>query len=369
MLLLAKATKILEGKQMKKSIALILALVMVLSLFAGCSSSTETKNEAAAPAATKAAQEAVEAVVAGIGEPGVDLNGKKAGFSVPTLDSEFFVNMSGEIEAYLADYGMTLTTLSADTNAATQIENVENFTTMDMDVIILFLVDNKALEDTLIKARENGAYVIVIGTVVENTAAADCCINVDQYETGSVAAQMMSDWVNETFPEAEDGSIVIGVLSSRSNDTGIARSAGMLTVSELNSKITVVEYELENENDAVLAQQYTEQLFIEYPECKGILCYGSDYAVGANEIAMKKAEDIAKFAIFTTDVPEAIMTGIAGSVNNESVIRGTVALGAGTPYTIYQLVSGAWSDQIGEDAWFREPCYDVHPGNMDNYID
>lgn len=359
---------------MKKATALILTLVMLLSLLAGCGTGTTAETQAPAAqeqqAATPAVTEAAaQAAVAGIGEKGVDLNGRKAGFSVPTLDSEFFVNMSGEIEAYLADYGMSLTTLSADTNAATQIENVENFTTMGMDVIILFLVDNKALEDTLVKARENGAYVIVIGTILENKDAVDCCINVDQTETGEVAAQMMADWVEETFPDAEDGSIIIALLSCRTNDTGIDRSAGMLTVTDRSSKINLVEYELENENDAVLAQQYTEQLFIEHPDCKGILCYGSDFAIGANEIAMKKAEDLSQFSIITTDVPEAILSGITASVNNESLIRGTVALGAGTPYTIYQLVSGAWSDQIGEDAWFREPCYDVYAGNIDNYID
>lgn len=357
---------------MKKSIALILALVMVLSLFAGCGGSgSDDTPETTAPVAEDnvSAETVADAVVAGIGEPGVDLNGKKAGFSVPTLDSEFFVNMSGEIEAYLADYGMTLTTLSADTNAATQIENVENFTTMGMDVIILFLVDNEALTDSLIKARQNGAYVIVIGTVVENKEAADCCINVDQYESGEVAAQLMSDWVDKTFPDAEDGSIVIGALTSRANDTGINRSAGLLTLAEKNSKVTVVEYELANENDSLEAQQYTEILLTQHPECKGILCYGCDYAVGANEIAMQKVENPAEFCIVTVDIPEAILNDLELAETNESVVRGTVALGAGTPYTIYQLVSGNWSDQIGEDKWFREPCYDVVYENMNDYID
>lgn len=353
---------------MKKSIALILALVMVLTMFAGCSGSSSSTAETAA-AVEETAAEVVEAAVAGIGEAGVDLNGKKAGFSVPTLDSEFFVNMSGDIEAYLADYGMTLTTLSADTNAATQIENVENFTTMGMDVIILFLVDNEALTDSLIKARQNGAYVIVIGTIVENKEAVDCCINVDQFESGEVAAQLMADWVDETFPEAEDGSITIGVLTSRANDTGINRSSGLLTVAEKSSKINIVEYELANENDSLEAQQYTEILLTQYPDCKGILTYGTDFAIGANEIAMQKAADVSEFCIITVDVPEAILSAITLAENNESVIRGTVALGAGTPYTIYQLVSGNWSDQIGEDKWFREPCYDVVYENIDNYID
>lgn len=358
---------------MKKSIALILTLVMLLSLFAGCAGSAPAETEAPAAEAPVAEASAVteaaaEAIVAGIGEKGVDLNGAKVGFSVPTLAAEFFVNMSNQIEDYLKPYGVELTTLSADTNPATQIENVENFTTIGMDVVILFLVDNEALTDTLIKARENGVYVIVIGTILENKDAVDCCINVDQNEAGVVAAQMMAKWVDETFPDAEDGSVEVAVMTSRSNDSGILRSDGMLTVADYSSKITMVgEYEVPGENDTALAQQYAETIFTQHPEVDAILCYGSDMAIGANEIAMQKAANVEEFCIITVDIPVVIMDDIKLAETNEAVIRGTVALGAGTPYTIYQLISGEWADQIGEDKWFREPCYEVTIENWDEY--
>lgn len=357
---------------MKKSIALILALVMVLSLFAGCggSGSDDTPETTAAPVAEDnvSTDDVGEAVVAGIGEKGVDLNGAKVGFSVPTLDSEFFVNMAGQIEDYLAPYGVSLTALSANVNAATQIENIENFTTMGMDVIVLFLVDNEALVDTLIKARQNGAYVIVIGTILENKDAVDCCLNVDQAEAGEVAAKQMAAWVDATFPDAEDGSVKIAVMTSRTNDSGVSRSDAMLKVAEYSSKINMVgEYEVPGENDSVLAQQYAETIFTQHPDVSGILCYGSDMAVGANEIALQKATDVSQFCIVTVDTPTVILEGIQASENNGSVIRATVALGAGTPYTIYQLISGEWSDQIGEDKWFREPCYEVDLSNWEEY--
>ncbi len=355
---------------MKKSISLILALVMVLSLFTGCGSSDKAPESTAAPVAqeTAAPNEAVEAVVAGIGEKGVDLNGAKVGFSVPTLNSEFFVNMAKQIEEYLEPYGVSLTALSADANAATQIENIENFTTMGMDVIVLFLVDNDALTDALIKARQNGAYVIVIGTILENKDAVDACINVDQSETGDIAAQQMAAWVDETFPDAEDGSVEIAVMSSRTNDSGIQRSEAMLKVAEYSSKIKLVgDFEVPGENDSVLAQQYAETIFTQYPDVKGIVCYGSDMAVGANEIALQKAANVEEFCIVTVDTPTVILNGIKDSENNASVIRATVALGAGTPYTIYQLISGEWADQIGEDKWFREPCYEVDLSNWEAY--
>ena len=56
---------------MKKSIALILALVMALSLFAGCGSSDKAPETTVAPEAgsnENVAQDVQEEVVAGIGE-------------------------------------------------------------------------------------------------------------------------------------------------------------------------------------------------------------------------------------------------------------------------------------------------------------
>ncbi len=359
---------------MKKMIALFLTLAMALSLLAGCSGGAPAAAPATeapateAPATEAPAAQAGEAIVAGIGQKGVDLNGAKVGFSVPTLAAEFFVNMSNQIEEYLKPYGVSLTTLSADTNPATQIENVENFTTAGMDVIVLFLVDNEALEDTLVKARQNGVYIIVIGTILENKDAVDCCINVDQNEAGVVAAKMMAKWVDETFPDAPDGSIEVAVMTSRGNDSGILRSDGMLTVADYSSKITMVgEYEVPGENDTAVAMQYAETIFTQHPDVDAILCYGSDMAIGANEIAMKKAANVAQFCIITVDIPVVIMDDIKLAETNEAVIRGTVALGAGTPYTIYQLISGEWSDQIGSDKWFREPCYEVTIENWDEY--
>jgi len=355
---------------MKKLLAILLSLAMLLGLFAGCGAKEAPAAEAPAAAAPAGdvTEAAANAVVAGIGEKGVDLKGAKVGFSVPTLAAEFFVNMSEQIEAYLKPYGVELTTLSADGNPATQIENVENFTTTGMDVVILFLVDNEALTDTLVKARENGVYIIVIGTILENKDAVDCCINVDQNEAGVYAARMMAKWVDETFPDAEDGSVEVAVMTSRGNDSGILRSDGMLTVADYSSKINMVgEYEVPGENDTALAQQYAETIFTQHPEVDAIICYGSDMAIGANEIAMQKAADVSRFCIITVDIPVVIMDDIKLAETNEAVIRGTVALCAGTPYTIYQLISGEWSDQIGEDKWFREPCYEVTIENWDEF--
>ena len=95
----------------------------------------------------------------------------------------------------------------ANANADTQIKTVENFVQMGCDYIICFVVDRASIGDSLKKARENGAFVIVIGTVLDDPEAADVCISISQYESGVAEAEIASEWINENFPDAGEKSI------------------------------------------------------------------------------------------------------------------------------------------------------------------
>ncbi len=242
-----------------KIMAVMMAAVMTVSA-AGCGSSSDTATTADSTEVTEAAEEApaeeaegteeevtaeenaedssetAESVEEAVEEAagGADLTGKKVGFSALMMSSEFFTDMSNQMETYFTDKGMTYDVADAAGNAQTQIQTVENFVSMGCDYIICFVVDSASIGDTLKKARESGAFVIVIGTVLEDKDAADVCISISQRESGEVEAQMASDWIDATFPDAEDGSIKVGLLTNSENEDAVSRCDGLRTIEEIN---------------------------------------------------------------------------------------------------------------------------------------
>ena len=120
---------------MKKILGILLAVAMLLTL--------------AVPAMAETA--------------GADLTGKKVGFSALMMSSEFFTDMSNQMEAYFTERGMEYSVADAAGNAQTQIQTIENFVSMGMDYIICFVVDRVSISDALIRGKEHTMKIVVPG--------------------------------------------------------------------------------------------------------------------------------------------------------------------------------------------------------------
>lgn len=374
---------------MKKAVAILLSLTLAFSLF-GCGNSsgsaepasTESASEPEAEAVPEAeeaeaaaepeeaadtAEEAAEAVESSA--EGTDLAGKKVGFSALMMSTEFFTDMSNQMEAYFTERGMEYNVADANGNAQTQIQTVENFVSMGMDYIICFVVDASSISDSLIKARENGAFVIVIGTILDNKDAYDVCISISQHESGQVEAQIAADWIDANFPDAEDGSIEVGLLTNSENEDAVSRCDGLREIEQYTSKAVIVEeHETTQTEGAAAGQSYTEMMLMNHPDMKVILTYGTDQGQGANEAVMKDSSvNQDEFAVFTIDTAEFIRNKVVESTSGDSVIRGTVMLGEGTPMTCYNLMDGSWMDRV-EDKVYSERCIKITPDTIGEYF-
>lgn len=384
----------------KKIVAVLLAFGLTLSLMA-CGNSTETssgtdeaqaqepadegdeqetQNEEAAEGeagdaagdtsedtSEDAAKEAEGAVENAAG--GADLTGKKVGFSALMMSTEFFTDMSNQMETYFTERGMEYSVADANGNAQTQIQTVENFVSMGMDYIICFVVDASSISDSLIKARESGAFIIVIGTVLDNKDAYDVCISISQHESGVVEAQMAADWIDATFPDAEDGSIEVGLLTNSENEDAVSRCDGLHEIENFTSKAVIVEeHETTQAEGAAAGQTYAEMMLMNNPNLKVILTYGTDQGQGANEAVMKDSSvNAEEFAVFTIDTAEFIRNKVKESVDGTSVLRGTVMLGEGTPMTCYNLMDGTWSSRV-KDKVYSEECIMITPETISDYF-
>ena len=358
---------------MKRQLTALLALLLFTYVLSGCAETPAdtpyTPNNARESAVSaydgdSSAATAAESTKALPGDPGYDLNGKLVGFSCPFLAVEFFSSMSDEFENFFVAHGARYIVLSADGNPATQVENIENFITMGTDVLILFLVDESAATDALISARASGVYVVVVAHVMDNTDAYDVCITVNQYESGVAGAQMAAEWINTNYPNAAPGSIEVAMLISTAQEGTNPRNDGMRVITELTDKAKIYEYDLGDQRSQAAAMQYVEQVFLEHPDVKLFLCFGSEMALAADEVAMSKVTDREGFAIIGVDSIDVILDRIGASETDQSLIRGAIKLGFGTPYTVYQIVIGEWADKLADNV-YPEECVFV---GIDNYI-
>jgi len=347
----------------RKFTTILTTAALAMSLAACGSSSTDSTGSSTDSSSASAAEAAVTAAADG------DLAGKSVGFSALMMSSEFFTDMSNQMEEYFTSRGMTYDVADAAGNAQTQIQTVENFVSMGKDYIICFVVDKASIGDTLKKAREAGSFVIVIGTVLEDKDAADVCISISQYDSGVAEAEMASAWIDETFPDAADGEIKVALLTNSENEDAVARCDGLRTIADINSKVTVVEeHETTQADGSAAGQTYAEMELMNNPDLKVILTYGTDQGQGANEAVMASSSiNKDEFAVFTVDTAEFIRDKVRASETGDSVLRGTVMLGEGTPMTCYNLMDGSWMDRV-EDGVYVERCIQITPETINEYF-
>ena len=138
----------------KKLLSVLLCATMVSGLLAGCGSKQE---ETAAPAAeeetteeetTDAAEETTEAADTADASteacPGVD--GLNIGICIYKFDDNFMTLYRTELQKYLEAGGATVTVMDGKNDQAEQTNQIQNFITQGVDVLIINLVQSSAAE-------------------------------------------------------------------------------------------------------------------------------------------------------------------------------------------------------------------------------
>ena len=176
---------------MKKTLALILALVMVLALCAcgaqqaAPAAQTEEKTEAAPAAAEEAAPAAEDDEVV-------------VGVSLFYRRDEYYVDLESTFKTYGAEKGYKMLITDADADATTQIGQVEDFITQGVDIILLSACDPDALIDPVQKAIDAGIPVICYDGTINSEITATKVI-FDFYEDGQIVGEWAAKYIEENL--------------------------------------------------------------------------------------------------------------------------------------------------------------------------
>lgn len=299
---------------MKKLIAMLLALMMIFSL-AACAAKDNTADKAPADDAGDTA----------------DTDDKSAAsnddiFAVMILPNVSEVVFSGWAEAAQAKFdevGIKFEAVSCDDDVNVMNQQIENYVVMGATHMFCQQISADGQSEALKSAVEAGIDVIIVNFCDDEDSYTSIG-TVQQYDMGDIIAKQAAQWIEDTFPDAEDGSIEVAIFGTLAYDHVAPRTEAMSNITEYTSKAVIVEnYDygasMSPNKDA---QDWMENLLLKYPDIKCVIGQAGT-VLEMNEVVMANDSiDKSTIGMFTDTESPVMFEEIAKSANNESTVRG-----------------------------------------------
>ncbi len=367
-------------------VALVLAVAATL-LLAACGGTTEeTTTTVTVPATAQ-------------GDP---ITSGTIAVCLPAMDNPLMLEIKKTFEeAFSATFDVKVS--SADGNANTQAQQVENYTAMGVQFMCVMAVEATSLVPKLEAAAAAGIPVMVIGGD-PGTDKLAMVMKMDQYLGGQYCALMAKKWVEKTFPDAAEGSIETVVFTSSLTTEAVQRTNGILRISEpylMDWEGAYIDAEgnalsdkdgnyLEGKSEAdrvanpaycpavkivqtpaaemfVAGQTAMQNALTTNPDVKLVLAYASDGGSGASQAikdeiakgAGSVIKDPTKVAVFGVGVIGPEVGSIIAASTGDGFLRGAVsfggvpdpppappALGAKTVALVKKILAGEVYDRV-----------------------
>jgi ABC-type sugar transport system substrate-binding protein len=367
-----------RSRRMKRLLVPLLVIVVSLMMVSLAACEEETQGASTTQAAT--------------GEK------ETIGVCLPALDNPLMLEIQ---ETFETNFGETynVEVSSADGNANTQAAQVENYTTMGAKFICVMAVEATSLLPKLEAARAAGVLVMVIGGEPGETGR-DAVMKMDQFLAGEYECLLAKNWVEETYPDAAEGSIETAVFISSLTTESVQRSNGLLMISEPYLKDWEGAY-IDADGNAIsdkdgnylagkteadrvanpvycpavkIVQTPTAEMFqagqtamqnvlTTNPDVKLVLSYASDGGSGASQAIMDELargagsviEDLSKVAVFGVGMFGPEGDAIKAAANGEGALRGVIAFGGGdlpgeTAALVAKILNGEEYPEVTWDA-------------------
>lgn len=307
-------------KRNRKILSLVLAVMMVVTLLAGCS-------KPAAPAAqTTEQQPAAEKKI-------------KIGLSLPTQREERWVRDKEKMEAVAAEKGIEIISKVADANMQEQITQVEALLTQGIDVLILAPHDASAAATLVDKAKKEGIPVISYDRLITNTDQLDIYLSFDNVKVGELQGKYITEQVSE-------GNYIIMSGAPTDNNAKLFKEGAMKYIKPLidAGKIKVIaEQAVENwvpEN----ALKIVEAALSANKNAVDAILAPNDGTAGAAIQALAAQGLAGKVPITGQDAEKAAAKRIMDGTQSMTIFKDTRDLGAAAIDIAIQLAKG---DKVG----------------------
>lgn len=222
---------------MKKSIALLLCLVLAFGAVA-CAAPAAPAAQTAAPAAAPAAQAPATEAPAG--------DAVKVVYSIPGLSAPIWTAASEGFMAKAAEFGWDAEILDPNDNLETQISQIENALVKGVKGVVITPIDGEAVSTLMGQCEEAGVPVIAIDRQVKGTSLAT--VEADNLLIGKLMGEMYLESLGD-----KEGKVLIvgGPLSSSAT---VNRTEGFKSAIKDAANVSIVaESATEMDSEVVLA--------------------------------------------------------------------------------------------------------------------
>jgi len=299
---------------MKKIIALMLAVLMLASLFVGCSAKkTEAETTAAAAETTTAAAAADTTTAAAAAETTAAATGKyKVGITIQSLENSYWAGVFAQVQNLLKEKGWEYTLVDCKDNSATQISQIENFISSGCNMIMVHPSDPNAIEDVCKKARDAGIKVMCWDDKMTNT---DVNWVLDNTKLGTAIGEAAGDFIAQHY--SKDNKVEVAIMDYPQTPILLQREQGIMAGLENKAKDLYTIVAQQPAIDAATAQSNMETILQAHPNCKVVCSIGAGGDIGANQVFLEKynnkvPDDV---GIFSADATKQQLESI---LNNEA---------------------------------------------------
>ncbi len=180
---------------MKKLLSIVLALTLVMALFAGCGQDSNNESNDSSDQGTTngdTSNDAEDSNDSGSDDGGIDI-----GIVLPTKEEPRWVQDEARFNAAIDETDYSVEILFSQGDSAKEKQNVETLIAKGIDVLIITPQDGDAAAAAVEAAKEEGITVISYDRLVTNTEAVDYYITFNSVSVGEAQGQYLVDQLED----------------------------------------------------------------------------------------------------------------------------------------------------------------------------
>ena len=349
----------------KKLVSLLTVSAMTMAMLAGCGNAAteapaETATEAPAETATEApaaetAETAAEAVAETAGN--ADLADKKVGVCIYQFADNFMTLFRTELENYLVSQGFSkdnITIVDGANDQATQTNQIQNFITQGVDVLIINPVNSSSaatITDLVVGADIPLVYINREPDADEEARWSANNWNVtyvgcDARQSGTMQGEIIVDLGQEKVDLNGDGKIQYIMIEGdpENVDAQYRTEFSVKALEDAGWTVDCLDDQVGNWDQAT-AQQLVANSLSAHPETEVVFCNNDAMALGALQsieaAGRKVGEDI--YLVGVDALTEALEDVLAGTMTG-TVFNDHIAQSHGAADAAINYITGAGND-------------------------